>query len=522
MTAARTAPVAAVIVLAAGEGTRMKSRPPRRSCTRSAAAPCSATCSRRPRRSSPEHLVVVVGHGREAVAEHLAEVAPRALSRSSRRSSTAPGTRCASRWRRWPRRRSTGTVRRGHRRHPAAHRRDAGRGSSTRARVDRRRGHRADRRPRRPRPATAASCAPPTARSAAIVEHKDADERPARGPRDQRGMYAFDAADARAPRSAGSPPTTPRARSTSPTSLGHPARRRPAASPPSPATDPHEILGVNDRVQLAEAGRLLRDRIIAAVDARRASRSSTPRPPGSTSTSSLEPRRRRPAAAPSCAGRRSSPPAPWSARTPPCVDCRGRRGRRVVRTLRADRAVDRPAARASARSRTCGPARGSARGQARAPTSRSRTPSVGEGSEGAAPVLRRRRRDRRGLQHRRGHRLRQLRRRRQAPHDRRRPRADRQRHHARRAGDGRRRRLHRGRLGHHRRRAARGDGRRPGAAAQRSRAGSSASAAGIGRGRGRPQAREAAGQDGTRSDRRLRGAHEEQPCPASRPPARRS
>ena len=38
--------------------------------------------------------------------------------------------------------------------------------------------------------------------------------------------------------------------------------------------------------------------------------------------------------------------------------------------------------------------------------------------------------------------------------DGRRPRADRQRHHARRAGDGRRRRLHRGRLGHHRRRAA--------------------------------------------------------------------
>ena len=41
---------------------------------------------------------------------------------------------------------------------------------------------------------------------------------------------------------------------------------------------------------------------------------------------------------------------------------------------------------------------------------------IGAGRQGAAPLLRRRRDDRRGRQHRRGHDLRQLRRRRQAPH----------------------------------------------------------------------------------------------------------
>ena len=63
--------------------------------------------------------------------------------------------------------------------------------------------------------------------------------------------------------------------------------------------------------------------------------------------------------------------------------------------------------------------------------------------QGPAPVLRRRRRDRRGHQHRRRHDLRQLRRRREAPHRGRPARQDRRQQHLRRAGRDRRRRRHR-------------------------------------------------------------------------------
>ena len=68
--------------------------------------------------------------------------------------------------------------------------------------------------------------------------------------------------------------------------------------------------------------------------------------------------------------------------------------------------------------------------------------------QGAASELRRRRHHRRAHQHRRGHRLRQLRRGEQAPLDDRQPRPDRCRQHVRGAGARRRRRLHRGRIGH--------------------------------------------------------------------------
>lgn len=68
---------AAVVVLAAGEGTRMKSSIPKvlhpvggRSLVHHAVAAASEL--------HPEHLVVVVGHGRDQVAAHLAEVAPKA------------------------------------------------------------------------------------------------------------------------------------------------------------------------------------------------------------------------------------------------------------------------------------------------------------------------------------------------------------------------------------------------------------------------------------------------------------
>jgi bifunctional UDP-N-acetylglucosamine pyrophosphorylase / glucosamine-1-phosphate N-acetyltransferase len=70
---------AAVVVLAAGEGTRMKSAIPKvlhsvggRSLIHHAVAAAAAL--------DPEHLVVVVGHGRDQVKAHLAEVAPQAAT----------------------------------------------------------------------------------------------------------------------------------------------------------------------------------------------------------------------------------------------------------------------------------------------------------------------------------------------------------------------------------------------------------------------------------------------------------
>jgi bifunctional UDP-N-acetylglucosamine pyrophosphorylase / glucosamine-1-phosphate N-acetyltransferase len=72
-----SARLAAVVVLAAGEGTRMKSSVPKvlhelagRTLVGHAVAAAEAL--------QPEHLVVVVGHGREQVAEHLAATAPEA------------------------------------------------------------------------------------------------------------------------------------------------------------------------------------------------------------------------------------------------------------------------------------------------------------------------------------------------------------------------------------------------------------------------------------------------------------
>ncbi|WP_407565365.1 bifunctional UDP-N-acetylglucosamine diphosphorylase/glucosamine-1-phosphate N-acetyltransferase GlmU [Streptomyces sp. 184] len=68
---------AAVVVLAAGEGTRMKSATPKvlhRICGRSLVGHVVAAAGE----LGPEHLVVVVGHGREAVTAHLGEIAPQA------------------------------------------------------------------------------------------------------------------------------------------------------------------------------------------------------------------------------------------------------------------------------------------------------------------------------------------------------------------------------------------------------------------------------------------------------------
>ena len=66
---------AAVVVLAAGEGTRMKSATPKvlhEICGRSLVGHVLAAAGE----LQPEHLVVVVGHAREKVTAHLAEIAP--------------------------------------------------------------------------------------------------------------------------------------------------------------------------------------------------------------------------------------------------------------------------------------------------------------------------------------------------------------------------------------------------------------------------------------------------------------
>ncbi|MFF3768001.1 bifunctional UDP-N-acetylglucosamine diphosphorylase/glucosamine-1-phosphate N-acetyltransferase GlmU [Streptomyces sp. NPDC001922] len=68
---------AAVVVLAAGEGTRMKSATPKvlhSLCGRSLVGHVVAAS----RELDPEHLVVVVGHAREQVSAHLAEIDPAA------------------------------------------------------------------------------------------------------------------------------------------------------------------------------------------------------------------------------------------------------------------------------------------------------------------------------------------------------------------------------------------------------------------------------------------------------------
>ncbi|KJK51905.1 NTP transferase domain-containing protein, partial [Streptomyces sp. NRRL F-4428] len=64
---------AAVVVLAAGEGTRMKSATPKvlhEICGRSLVGHVVAAS----RELDPEHLVVVVGHAREQVTAHLAGI----------------------------------------------------------------------------------------------------------------------------------------------------------------------------------------------------------------------------------------------------------------------------------------------------------------------------------------------------------------------------------------------------------------------------------------------------------------
>ena len=405
---------AAVVVLAAGEGTRMKSRS-RRCCTRSADAPWSTTRSPRPRRLDPAHLVVVVGHGREQVIAHLAEVGPEGCVPRCRSSSAAPATRSQCALAELPD--LTGTVRRDLRRRPAADRRDAARPVAAHAeqgnavtvltaQLDDPTGYGrvlrgADGSVRRP-----------------IVEQKDATPEQQRAIREiNSGVYAFDAAALRDGLAPARRPTTPQGELYLTDVVGHRARRRqPGRRPrgrghragrgrqrPRPARRPRTAssTGAPSRPGCAPVSPC----------------STRPRP-GSTSTCTLEPdvaaraqhpaarhaprrtgatvgpncllvdtevgRGRRASATPPRTARRSAPEAsvgPYTYLRPGTRLGRGREGRRLRRdeggrasaTAPRCRTCPTSAMRPSARAPTSAPARSSPTTTA----SRSTAPSVG-------------------------------------------------------------------------------------------------------------------------------------------------
>ena len=180
---------AAVVVLAAGEGTRMKSSIPKvlhqvggRTLVHHAVLAAEGL--------EPEHLVVVVGHGRDQVAAHLAEVAPKAgTAVQDQQLGTGHAVGCALEGPAAADRHG----RRDLRRRPAAHDRDSPRRCS---------------RPTPPTatpprsslprsttpPATAGCCALPTGRWPGSSSRRTA--RPTSSPSREinSGVYAFDAA----------------------------------------------------------------------------------------------------------------------------------------------------------------------------------------------------------------------------------------------------------------------------------------------------------------------------------------
>jgi bifunctional UDP-N-acetylglucosamine pyrophosphorylase/glucosamine-1-phosphate N-acetyltransferase len=250
----------AVVVLAAGEGTRMKSATPKvlhevggRSLVGHVVAAVQSL--------EPEHLVVVVGHGREQVSAHLAEIAPEAVSVvQEQQDGTGHAVRVALE--------GLGDVDLSS--GPvvvvagdtplltgetlasliSAHA-DAGAVSTVlTAVVDDPAGYGRVLRD------------PATGLVVGIVEQKDADDAQRSVREINSGVYAFDAA---ALRDALGRITTDNAQGeeylTDVLGLHVSAGHVVAAVV---ATDADEILGVNDRVQLAAAGALLRDRVNAA------------------------------------------------------------------------------------------------------------------------------------------------------------------------------------------------------------------------------------------------------------------
>ena len=190
-----------------------------RCCTASPAAPCSATCSPPPRRWAPPRTVVVVGHRRDEVVAHLADIAPAAVPvvQAEQR-----GTGHAVRLALEALPADATRHRRGRaRRRPAAHRHRPGR-ARRRARRGRGGRHAADQRRSPTRPATGGWSAAPDGAVARVVEHKDATRRAAAVAEVATSVYAFDLAAAA--RRAG--PASPRDNAAG---RGVPARRRSAS-----------------------------------------------------------------------------------------------------------------------------------------------------------------------------------------------------------------------------------------------------------------------------------------------------
>ena len=254
MTAARTAPVAAVIVLAAGEGTRMRSATPKvlhaiggRTLLGHVLAAAGAL--------DPEHLAVVIGHGREAVAEHLAAVAPQAQPVVQEEQH---GTGHAVRVALAALPPLTGAV-------------VVVAGDTPLLTAETLSGLVA-------KHASAGAAATvlsavlvdPTGYGrvlraadgsvAGIVEQKDADEGQRAVCEVNSGMYAFAADDLAAALTSLTKDNAQGEEYLTDVLGILRAQGRPVAA--VAADDPHEILGVNDRAQLAEAGRLLRDRVV--------------------------------------------------------------------------------------------------------------------------------------------------------------------------------------------------------------------------------------------------------------------
>ena len=249
-----------VVILAAGEGKRMKSDTPKvlhSMAGRSLLGHVIEAAST----LEPQHLVVVVGHGRDQVQEHIDEIAPWAVTVvQEQQNGTGHAVRVALH----------GLAERGIAVSDGPvvvltgdtplltgqtlvgllleHESTAAAATVLTARLDDPTGY-----GRIVRSADGSVTA--------IVEHRDADEAHLRIDEINSGMYSF---DAEALAAALGQITTDNAQGeeylTDVVGLLRAGGRSVSASV---CVDPHEILGVNDRVQLAEAAGLMRDRINA-------------------------------------------------------------------------------------------------------------------------------------------------------------------------------------------------------------------------------------------------------------------
>jgi bifunctional UDP-N-acetylglucosamine pyrophosphorylase/glucosamine-1-phosphate N-acetyltransferase len=247
--------LAAVVVLAAGEGTRMHSATTPKVlhelCGRTMLGHVVATSSA----LQPEHLLVVVGHAREQVAAHLAELDPQARAVVQEQQD---GTGSAVRVALDTLPELTGTV--------VVVPGDAPLLTATTL-TDLLTTHRLT------RAATTlltAELADPTGYGrvvreggsvAAVVEHKDADDATRAITEVATSVYAFDAEQLR---DALRQLTTDNAQGEQYlTDVVGLHKRAGLVVAAHVAPDAGETMGVNDRIQLSEAGRLLRDRLVA-------------------------------------------------------------------------------------------------------------------------------------------------------------------------------------------------------------------------------------------------------------------